>query len=116
MPGRNNIVADCLFRVIVADILEEPMPISLESIADAQQHESQSDVQSFSFPTDSSINIKSVPVPKTNFCILIDTSLPHDRTLIPPSLEQTIISYYNNMNHLGIKATQRFICARFLRI
>ena len=112
MPGRNNIVADCLSRVIVANILEEPMPISLESIADAQQHESQSDA--FSFPTDSSINIKSVPVPKTNFCILIDTSLPHDRILIPPSLEQTIISYYHNMNHLGIKGTQRFICARFL--
>ena len=60
LPGRNNIVADCLSRVIVANILEEPMPISLESIADAQQHESQSDA--FSFPTDSSINIKSVPV------------------------------------------------------
>ena len=112
LPGRNNIVADCLSRVIVANILEEPMPISLESIADAQQHESQSDA--FSFPIDSSINIKSVPVPKTNFCILIDTSLPHDRILIPPSLEQTIISYYHNMNHLGIKSTQRFICARFL--
>ena len=45
----------------------------------------------FHFLTDSSINIKSVSVPKTNFCILIDTSLPHDRILIPPSLEQTII-------------------------
>ena len=90
LPGRNNIVADCLSRVIVDNILEEPTPISLESIADAQQHESQSDV--FSFPTDSSINIKSVPIPKTNFCIFIDTSLPHNRILIPPSLKQTIIS------------------------
>ena len=53
------------------------------------------------------------PHKQFNFCILIDTSLPHDRILIPLSLEQTIISYYHNMNHLGIKATQRFICARF---
>ena len=67
LPGRNNIVADCLSRVIVDNILEEPMLISLESIADAQQHESQPDA--FSFPTDSSINIKSVPIPKTNFYI-----------------------------------------------
>ena len=103
-PGRNNIVADCLSRIIVDNILEEPMPISLGSIADTQQHESQSDA--FSFPT--------VPIPKTNFCILIDTSLPHDRILIPPNLKQTIRSYYHNINHLGIKATQRFICARFL--
>ena len=91
LPGRNNIVADCLSRVIVDNILEEHMPISLESIADAQQHESQSDA--FSFSTDSSINIKFVPIPKINFCILIDTSLPHDRILITPSLEQTMISY-----------------------
>ena len=38
----------------------------------------------------------------------------HDRILISPSLEQTIISYYHNINYLGIKATQRFICATFL--
>ena len=47
LPGRNNIVADCLSRVIVANILEEPLPISLESIADAQEHESQSDTFHF---------------------------------------------------------------------
>ena len=46
-----------------------------KSLTDAQKHGSQSDA--FSFPTDSSINIKSVPVPKTNFCILIDTSFLH---------------------------------------
>ena len=36
LPGRNNLVANCLSRVIVDNILKELMPISLESIADAQ--------------------------------------------------------------------------------
>ena len=56
-----------LLGVLVNNIFEEYMPISLKAFADAQQYKSQSDA--FTFPTNSSINIKSVPITKTDFSI-----------------------------------------------
>ena len=90
---------------------EQNMPFSPESIAEAQQH---APPDAFDFPADSFIKIETVPLPNCRFNLLIDTSTTQNRILIPPDLEQSVISHYHNMNHLGIKATQRFICARFL--
>ena len=33
---------------------------------------------------------------------------------IPPRYENLIIDHYHNINHLGVRATQRFICDRYL--
>ena len=46
--------------------------------------------------------------------LLVDVSLGHQLIVIPPKLENQIIDYYRSLNHLGIKATQRFITARFV--
>ena len=44
----------------------------------------------------------------------MDVARNQQRIFIPPRYENSIIDHYHNINHLGVRATQRFICDRYL--
>ena len=46
--------------------------------------------------------------------LLVDNSLGHQRIVIPLKFENQIIDHYHFLNYPGVKATQRFITARFV--
>ena len=116
LPGKSNTVADCLSRaapLTICHISETlDLPISLKNIALEQQQFLNTDALAFS--ANSSIWVVSVPVPDFDLHVLIDVSESFHRILLPPSMKQQIVSHYHNFNHLGIKATFKFIRARFV--
>ena len=116
LPGKSNTVADCLSRaapLTICHISEtSDLPISLKDLALEQQQFLNTDA--FAFSANSSIWVVSVPVPDSDLHVLIHVSESFHRILLPPSMEQQIVSHYHNLNHLGIKATFKFIRARFV--
>ena len=112
-PGIASKAADCLSRLAVHHIFEkDDMPVTISEIVAAQQLHVTSDA--FSFPSNSSIQIKQMIAPNGNLPVLVDTSLSKPRILLPPNLEQKIIKHYHNLSHPGIKSTQKLIQSRFV--
>ena len=113
LPGKDNIVADCLSRLVVHHIFDDShLPVTLNDIAIAQTHYTNTDA--FTFPSNTTILLQKVTTPNSTLPLLIDTSTNPPRILLPPSLEHKIMQHYHTLGHLGIKATQRLIQSRFV--
>ena len=117
VPGAHNEAADCLSRLVIHNIFaENKLPINITDIAKEQQRCLQANTQTLCFPQDTTLQIKEVDAScgADTVKLLVDNSLGHQRIVIPPKFENQIIDHYHSLNHLGIKATQRFISARFV--
>ena len=110
IPGKQNITADCLSRVIIEQIIDrDQLPFSVSDIARAQ-----SLCPDLSFPPDSSIVVQEEPISNSNLILLVDVSQGYPRPILPPNLQDCIIWHYHNMSHPGIRATQRLVCQRYV--
>ena len=117
VPGAHNEAADCLSRLVIHNIFaENKSPINNADIAKEQQWCLQANTQTLCFPQDTTLQIKEVDASynANTIKLLVDNSLRHQRIVIPPKFEDQVIDHNHFLNHLGIKATQRFITARFV--
>ena len=117
IPGSRNGAADCLSRLVVHHIFEqENLDITLQDIANAQKACIAQQPDIFQFPHNSTILLQEIELhTKVGPCkLFVDTSQASYRILIPPQYENAIIDHYHKLNHLGSRASQRFIAARFV--
>ena len=111
LPGHLNVVADCLSRVVIQNLFwAEKPPFTLEELVKAQQqYQVHQDI-----PSSSNVQLKYLSFPNSNKTILIDCSTGTNRPLVPPSLQSQLIRHYQNMAHVGIRATHRLIQSRYV--
>ena len=117
IPGALNGAANCLSRLVVHHIFEQDnLDITLQDIAKAQKACIAQQPDIFQFPRNSTILLQETELhTKVGPCKLFaDTSQTSYRILIHPLHENVIIDHYHKLNHLGIRASQRFIIARFV--
>ena len=119
IAGHRNSTADCLSRLVVNNIfLQDTLNITIQEIALEQKRCMSTSPEVFQFPEQSSIQLQwaNIDGDLQNGCsqILVDVSNNRQRILVPPRFETLIIDHYHNLNHFGVRATQRFITSRFL--
>ena len=119
IAGHRNSTADCLSRLVINNIfLQDTLNITIQEIALEQKRCMSTSPEVFQFPEQSSIQLQwaNIDGDLQNGCsqILVDVSHNRQRILVPPRFETLIIDHYHNLNHFGVRATQRFITSRFL--
>ena len=104
IPGKENVAADCLSRVIIEHVLQrDQIPFSAAEIA----LELQNCPNLLDFSPDSSISQE--PISDSNLNLIVDLSKGFPRPIIPLSSQDALIWHYHNLAHTGITATQRCI-------
>ncbi len=126
LPGKENIVADCLSRPptlpptyatpppplpinATAPVTLFPLPLSYPAIAKAQ-------ATCPSIPAllnNSSLTITSIPI-SPDLTLLGDVSTPIFRPLIPLSFQKPVFDHVHLLGHPGIRATRRLLSSRFV--
>ncbi len=126
LPGKENIVADCLSRPptlspayatpppplpinATAPITLFPLPLSYVAIAKAQ-------ATCPSIPAllnNSSLTITSIPI-SPELTLLGDVSTPIFRPLVPLSFQKPVFDHVHSLGHPGIRAARRLLSSRFV--
>ena len=111
IPGKENVTADCLLRVIIEQVLQkDQISFSAAEIALEQQN----CPNLLDFPPDFSIFISRKPISDFNLTLIVDVNKGFPRPIIPPSLQDALIWHYHNLAHTDIKTTQRCIQQRYV--
>ncbi len=126
LPGKENIVADCLSRPptlpptyttpppalpvnATAPVTLFPLPLSYIAIAKAQ-------ATCPSIPAlvnNSSLTITSIPI-SPDLKLLGDVSTPIFRPFIPLPFQKPVFDHVHSLGHPGIRATRRLLSSRFV--
>ena len=95
---------------------QDSLSITLQDISKEQQRCMAANPDLFRFPNDSTVNLQWADLEHgpENCKVLVDVTRNQQRIFIPPRYENLIIDHYHNTYHLGVRATQRFICDRYL--
>ena len=110
VPGKRNVVADCLSRPTLNTI---SLGIDYAEMARAQT--SDKEIQSYlNAPT--GLQIVSIPLPNSNpeLTILCDISTGGARPLIPLEFRRKIFDTIHNLAHPGVRPTRRLIADKFV--
>ena len=111
LPGKDNVTADCLSRVVIEHVLQrDQLPFSAVDIALEQRKYP----ALLDFPPDSSIFVSEEPISDCDLSLFVDVSKGFPRPIIPPSMQDKLIWHYHNLAHTGIKATQKCIQQRYV--
>ena len=111
IPGKDNVVADCLSRVVIEHVFDkDQLPFSASDLAKAQS--CCPDLKTF--PKGSTIVVSEEPIPNSNLVLYVDVSQGYPRPILPPSVQDQIIWHYHNLSHPGINATQKLIRQRYV--
>ena len=111
LPGKDNVTADCISRVVIEHVLQrDQLPFSAVDIALEQRKYP----ELLDFPPDSSISISEEPISDCDLSLFVDVSKGFPRPIIPPSMQDKLIWHYHNLAHTGIKATQKCIQQRYV--
>ena len=108
--GLDNPVADSLSRIDV-NALHSKYVIDLKEIAAAQ--ETDPDLTQF-HTTNSSLELKAMPLPTTDITILCDMSAGVPRPYIPKQFCHSVCDSLHQLSHPSIRATQHLITACYV--
>ena len=116
IASQKNCTADCLSRLVINIFAQDSLSITLQDLSKEQQRCMATNPDLFGFPNDSTVNLQWADLEHgpENCKVLVDVARNQQRIFIPPRYENLIIDHYHNINHLGVRATQRFICDRYL--
>ncbi len=126
LPGKENIVADCLSCPptlpptyntpppalpvnATAPVTLFPLPLSYIAIAKAQA----TCPSIHALVNNSSLTITSIPI-YPDLKLLGDVSTPIFLPLIPLSFQKPVFDHVHSLGHPGIRATRRLLSSRFV--
>ena len=106
-----NAAADALSRIGVNSLNDTSPVLGLGEMAKAQRDDTElHKLQS----SPSSLVFKQVPLPQSDSTIICDTSTGVPRPFVPSKFRRAVFNSLHSLSHLGIRATQRLITARFI--
>ena len=110
LKGSSNAAADALSRLEVGS-LHTASATNIDYVAMAR---AQQDDHTLPQSSDSSLQLRDVPLPTVDVTIVCDMSTGTPRPLVPPSFRRVVFDTLHSLSHPGIRATQRLITARYV--
>ncbi|CAI2723349.1 unnamed protein product [Schistosoma spindalis] len=109
IKGESNVVADTLSRFNV-DAISFTKEIDLSEMARLQID----DPDLVACKQNSSLSLKSVPIPHSDSTIICDTSTGIHRPFVPIAYRKRVFDCLHSLTHPGIRATVKLISERFV--
>ena len=108
LPGKDNVVADCLSRSPVNTVSSEV--VSLQRLASEQLKDP--DLVHWVTSPSSSLNLRSIKVNEVD--LVCDLSLNRPRPFVPTSLRRAIFDSLHSLSHPGARGTQKLLSPRYV--
>lgn len=111
ISGEENVIADMLSRI------ENPETLEISAVDYKQLEKEQvtdDELRKLLNDEHTSLNIKPIKIPGTNYSIYCDISDKNTRPFIPIKLRKTYFKLIHNLNHAGIKSTTKLMTDRFV--
>ena len=111
--GLDNVVADALSRIETNALLSgQPPPVDFATMAKTQATDPQ--IRALQSSPTSTLVVKAVPLANSADPLYCDTSIGHQRSLVPLPWRCTVFNSPHGLSHPGIRATQKLITSRFV--
>ena len=108
LPGKDNVVADCLSRAAVDNV---SVGIDYTALASAQMEDE--DTQAYRTAI-TNLKIVSMPITPTGPTLLCDVSTGKPRPIVPSSFHRQVFEVAHNLSHPGRRTTQKLISQKFV--
>ncbi|KER26639.1 hypothetical protein T265_06144 [Opisthorchis viverrini] len=108
-PGPENVVADALSRLDI-NALHPSTQLDLAKLANLQNSDPNF-LPILSFP---SFQVSSIPLALQSGTMFCDMSTGSARPIVPEAFRLVVFDHFHGFSHPGIRATRKFISARFV--